>query len=62
MGLRVSEGIDTQRFTALNGTPLDHRALEHLREIGMTEMEGTRLRATRRGRTVLNAVITELLP
>jgi oxygen-independent coproporphyrinogen-3 oxidase len=62
MGLRVTEGIDTGRFAALNGAPLDHRTLEHLREIGMLEMEGTRLRATRRGRAVLNAVITELLP
>lgn len=62
MGLRVTEGIDTRRFTALNGTPLDHKTLEHLCEIGMLEMEGIRLRATRRGRAVLNAVITELLP
>jgi len=62
MGLRVAEGIDTRRFTALNGAPLDHRTLEYLREIGMVAMEGTRLRATRSGRAVLNAVITELLP
>lgn len=62
MGLRVTEGIDTRRFTALNGTSLDQRTLEHLHEIGMVETEGTWLRATRRGRAVLNAVITELLP
>lgn len=62
MGLRVTEGIDMNRFAQLSGAPLDRGMLEHLCEIGVIEIEGTRVRTTPPGRAVLNAVITELLP
>jgi len=62
MGLRVTEGVDMNRFAQLNGAPLDRGMLEHLCEIEMIEIEHGRVRTTLSGRAVLNAVITELLP
>ena len=62
MGLRIREGIDMERFGALNGAPLDEDCVQHLEEIGMLKRRGTRLMATRQGVSVLNAVITQLLP
>ncbi|MAU52146.1 MAG: coproporphyrinogen III oxidase [Roseovarius sp.] len=62
MGLRLSEGIDMARFERLSGAPLDAETVAHLAEIGMIRLDGTRLRATKAGRAVLNAVICDLLP
>ncbi|MDT8328087.1 MAG: radical SAM family heme chaperone HemW [Roseovarius sp.] len=62
MGLRITDGINAERFAALAGAPLDPEAIGHLREIGMVETVGNTLRATPRGRAVLNAVIRDLLP
>ena len=62
MGLRITDGIDADRFAALSGVPLNPETVAHLQEIGMVETGGTALRATRQGRAVLNAVIRDLLP
>lgn len=62
MGLRITDGIDPERFQALSGQPLASDTVDHLQAIGMIEPHGYRLRATRAGRAVLNAVIRELLP
>ncbi|MGX0974347.1 putative oxygen-independent coproporphyrinogen III oxidase [Roseovarius sp. MBR-51] len=62
MGLRISDGIDPGRFEKLAGQPLSPHVVDHLQQIGMIEPLGTRLRATRAGRAVLNAVIRDLLP
>jgi len=61
MGLRLAEGIDMARYERLSGAPLDPGLLAHLAEIGMVEVAGSRLRATRAGRPVLNAVLRALL-
>ena len=50
------------RFERLSGAPLDAETVAHLAEIGMIRLDGTRLRATKAGRAVLNAVICDLLP
>ena len=62
MGLRITDGIDPARVATLGGKPLDEGAIKHLKSIGMIETHGHRLRATRAGRAVLNAVIRDLLP
>ena len=62
MGLRITDGIDRDRFAALSGVPLNPETVAHLQEIGMIETEGSSLRATPQGRAVLNAVIRDLLP
>ncbi len=61
MGLRVSEGLDIDRFNSLSGQPLPKTKLEHLTDIGMIEQKDGRLIATQDGRAVLNSVIRELL-
>jgi oxygen-independent coproporphyrinogen-3 oxidase len=58
MGLRIEEGIDLARYRELSGRPPSH--LAELSEMGLISVEGDRLVATRAGRRVLNAVISQL--
>ena len=62
MGLRLAEGIDTGRYAALAGAPLDAAVVARLQGLGMVARIADRLRATRQGRAVLNALLRELLP
>ena len=62
MGLRVTSGIDLHRYATLAGAPIDPAKIDYLSSLGMVAVAGGNLVATRQGRTVLNAVITELLP
>ncbi|WP_050604642.1 radical SAM family heme chaperone HemW [Ruegeria sp. 6PALISEP08] len=61
MGMRISEGLDTDRWERLAGRKLSEDTIDHLIGIKMIEHENGRLRATADGRAVLNAVIRELL-
>ena len=60
MGLRISEGIDLERYQGLAGRALDPARIAALADLGFIAQDGARLRATRRGRRILNAVIGEL--
>ncbi len=61
MCIRLTEGLDMERFSALSGYPLPKGKLGSLTDLGMIELSDTRLRATKDGRAVLNAVTRELL-
>jgi oxygen-independent coproporphyrinogen-3 oxidase len=61
MGLRLAEGIDPRRYTALSGRPLDPRRIAVLREEGAISVDGEgRLRVTQAGFPVLDAVVADL--
>ena len=61
MGLRLREGIDPARYTALKGRPLDATRLNALIADGLVaRLETGRIAATPRGAPVLNAVVAEL--
>jgi putative oxygen-independent coproporphyrinogen III oxidase len=61
MGLRLVEGIDIARFEQLSGRTLSGVRVAHLTDDGMIEFIGnSRLRATEKGRIVLNRVIEQL--
>jgi putative oxygen-independent coproporphyrinogen III oxidase len=61
MGLRLAEGIDPSRYTALSGRPLDPRRIAVLREEGAISVdEEGRLRVTQAGFPVLDAVVADL--
>ena len=60
--LRLAEGLDTARFEAMSGKPFDAQAIRDLAKMGMLEEDQGRIRATRDGRAILNAVIRELMP
>jgi oxygen-independent coproporphyrinogen-3 oxidase len=61
MGMRLTEGLDLARYESLAGRYIDSRRLEMLQQEGLVEiMSNSRLRATPRGRMVLNSVIAEL--
>lgn len=61
MGLRLVEGLDLARHEALGGAGIDSGKLQAMIDLGMIERIGNaRVRATARGRMLLDAVIAEL--
>ena len=61
MGLRLAEGIDPQRYAALAGRPLALEQIAALAGHGFVEMTSDgRLRVTRSGFPVLDAVVADL--
>lgn len=61
MGMRITDGLDIDRFEILSGQPLHQDMLSDLIEYGMVTHTDEHLVATKNGRAVLNAVIRELL-
>ena len=61
MSLRLSEGMDVDRFNALAGQPLSPERLGELISLGLLVQGDGRLRATAAGRMVLNSVLRQLL-
>jgi putative oxygen-independent coproporphyrinogen III oxidase len=60
MGLRLAEGIDPQRYAAFSGHTLDEARIAALGAEGMIESLNGRLRVTRAGFPVLDAVVADL--
>jgi coproporphyrinogen III oxidase-like Fe-S oxidoreductase len=61
MGLRLTEGIDPQRYAALSGRPLDPRRIALLAGEGAITVDASgRLRVTQAGFPVLDAVVADL--
>jgi putative oxygen-independent coproporphyrinogen III oxidase len=61
MGLRLAEGIEPERYTAISGRPLDEKRISILREEGAVETTSDgRLRVTPSGFPVLDAVVADL--
>ena len=61
MSLRLSEGSDIARFRALSGQDLPERKINELAGSGLLEIDEGRLKTTRTGRLLLNAILRELL-
>jgi putative oxygen-independent coproporphyrinogen III oxidase len=61
MGLRLAEGIDPRRYTALSGRTLDPRRIALLSDEGAIAVDADgRLRVTQAGFPVLDAVVADL--
>jgi oxygen-independent coproporphyrinogen-3 oxidase len=61
MGLRLAEGVDLERLAAVGGLMPSAEAVARLEGLGMLERDGpARIRASRRGRFVLNEVVRQL--
>lgn len=60
MSMRLSEGCDLSRFTALRGAPLRQDRLNDLIKDGFLRQGGDQLIATPSGRLVLNRLLLEL--
>lgn len=61
MGLRISEGIDIERYSCISGMDLPTSRLAHMTDIGVIVQSGSRLQVTDKGRLMLNAVLSHLL-
>ena len=62
MGLRLSEGISLARYARLAGSEIKYNKINELASMGLLVADGDALQATARGRSLLNALIRELLP
>jgi putative oxygen-independent coproporphyrinogen III oxidase len=62
MSLRMSEGTDLVRLRALSENHVYDSKINVLEGVGLVETEGHHLRATHKGRPLLNQIITALLP
>lgn len=60
MSMRLAEGMDRSRFHRLGGR-LDTERVALMRDDGLIEVDRDRIRATARGRIVLNSVLAEML-
>jgi oxygen-independent coproporphyrinogen-3 oxidase len=60
MGLRLAEGIDPRRYTAFAGHALDEARIAMLGGEGLVEQVDGRLRVTRAGFPMLDAVVADL--
>ena len=61
MGLRLAEGIETERFTQISGRTLDPMRISFLRDGGAVETtQDGRLRVTLAGFPLLDAVVADL--
>lgn len=61
MGLRLTEGIDLQRYSLFGGREIDPERIDDLIEHGMIErLGGARVRTTPAGALVLDAVVADL--
>jgi oxygen-independent coproporphyrinogen-3 oxidase len=61
MGLRLTEGLDLDRFASVSGMRVGAAAVDRLLHLGLIERMGeSRLRATPEGRIVLNEVVLRL--
>lgn len=61
MALRLSEGVDELRYAALAGAPFPADVVADLQEQGLVERTNRHLKATPKGRPILNALLRALL-
>lgn len=61
MGLRLSDGIDLERASNIQGRPFSIQN-KYLAEDGLIEIKSGRLLVTPKGRPLLNAILRELIP
>jgi len=60
MGLRIDDGIERERYETLAGRVIPSDTITELQNLGFVVLQAGRLKATRKGRPLLNAIITEL--
>ena len=61
MGMRIGEGLDVDRLRRIYPEWRKDKQIANLAELGFVTCADNRLRATPRGRLVLNAVIRDLM-
>jgi oxygen-independent coproporphyrinogen-3 oxidase len=60
MSVRLSEGVDLNAYQERWGLAPASNRIHNLQQLGLVELDRGRLKATRRGRLLLNSIIAEL--
>ena len=60
MSLRLTEGLDVERYSAIAQAAINPIVIRHLVDLGMINAGPDRISATPNGRMVLNAIIRDL--
>ncbi len=61
MSMRLTEGSDLRRYNALAERPLSPERINQLKDLGMISATDSSLKATAKGRPLLNSILSELL-
>ena len=61
MGLRLHEGVDLSRLSAIDNGLINPNEINNLSDLGLIETDSRGLRATPRGRLLLNRIIATLV-
>ncbi|GGX39882.1 coproporphyrinogen III oxidase [Tateyamaria omphalii] len=61
MGLRLTEGVDLDRYTRLANRSVDDTKIKELADLGLVTQKGRNLFVTNQGFSLLNAVLRSLL-
>lgn len=61
MSLRLAEGTDLDRLETYTSQSLDPKRINNLVDLGLLDVSASRIKATARGRPVLNGLLRELL-
>lgn len=61
MSLRLAEGCNLERFSALSGSELDSQRISQLVDDGLLVQSNSHIQATNSGRIILNSVLRTLL-
>lgn len=61
MGLRLKEGVNLERFAALNGRALSGQKISELTDMGMVGVDNGNLIVLNQGVILLNAILAQLL-
>ncbi|MDC1413069.1 radical SAM family heme chaperone HemW [Amylibacter sp.] len=61
MSLRLTEGVDMERYKKISGVALDNKLIDKNIENGLITVINNNLIATQRGRIILNTLIKDLL-
>lgn len=60
MSLRLSSGMDLNRYESVSKSSLDRTIVDELKQMGLVETESGKIFATSKGRILLNSIISKL--
>ncbi len=60
MAMRTNEGVNLERYHAMQGEMLSREKIQHLTDLGLVETSENHLKTTAKGRPLLNGILRDL--